>query len=101
MLANVVLQAFNSVMPDYEPKLERSKTPAEWDMPVAIINHCAGFRRLITQIFRQHRERLNQVLAVRDIEDAAIAICEHPFMRIEVIAIREFHAILNETEFWT
>ena len=38
VLANVVLQAFDPVMPDHEPKLERAKAASELDVPVAIIN---------------------------------------------------------------
>src|SRR5208282_5902694 len=83
VLANVMLQAFDPVMPDHKPTLERAKTASELDVPVAIINDGAGFRLLVSQGFRQHGERLDQVLAVGDVEDIAIEVGEHPFVRVE------------------
>src|SRR5713226_2729867 len=52
VLANVVLQAFDPVMPDHEPKLERTKTAPELDVPVAIINDSARFSGLVAQVLR-------------------------------------------------
>src|ERR1700678_536861 len=101
MLANVVLQTFDPVMPDYKPKLKRTKTAAELDVPVAIIDHCTGCRCLIAQILRQHRQRLNQVFPVGNVENIAIKIGEHPFVRIKCIAIGELCTIIEETEFRT
>src|ERR1700675_5144459 len=101
VLANVVLQAFDPVMPDHEPELERTKTAPELDVPVAIINDGAGFRRLVAQVLRQDGKRLDQVLPVGDVEDVAIEVGEHPFMRIEAVTVGEFDAIVNETEFRT
>src|ERR1019366_2356142 len=98
VLANVVLQAFDPVMPDHKPQLERAKTAPELDVPVAIINDGAGFRRLVAQVLRQHGERLDQVLAVGDVEDVAIEVGEHPFVRVEGVAVRELHAIVDEAE---
>src|SRR5713226_9214964 len=83
VLANVVLQAFDAVMPDYKPKLERAKTAPELDVPVAIINHSTGFSGLVAQVLRQDGKRLDQVLPVGDVEDVAIEVGEHPFVRIE------------------
>src|ERR1700730_7342821 len=101
VLANVVLQAFDAVMPDYKPKLERAKTAPELDVPVAIINDRAGFRRLVAQILRQDGKRLDQVLPVGDGENVAIEIGEHPFVRVEAVTVGDFHAIVNEAEFRT
>src|SRR6266436_4742621 len=90
VFANVVLQAFDPVMPDHEPKLERTKTAPELDMPVAIVNDGAGFRCLIAQVLRQDRTRLDQVLPVGDVEEIAIEVGKHPFMRVEAVAVGEF-----------
>src|ERR1700682_6675836 len=64
VLANVVLQAFDAVMPDYKPELERAKTAPELDVPVAIINDRARFRCLVAQVLRQDGKWLDQVLPV-------------------------------------
>src|ERR1035437_7527377 len=47
VLANVVLQPFDPVMPDHKPQLERAKPASELDVPVAIINDGAGFLCLV------------------------------------------------------
>src|SRR5258708_629124 len=99
VLANVVLQAFDPVVPDHKPKLERTKTAPEWNLPVAIVNDSAGFRRLVAQVLRQDGKRLDQALPVGDIENIAIEVGEHPFMRVEAVAVGEFHAIVHEAEF--
>ena len=85
-------------MPDHKPKLERAKTAPELDVPVAIINHRARFRGLVAQVLRQNRQRLDQLLAVGDIEAVAIEVGEHPFVRVEAVAVGEFHAIVNKAK---
>ena len=51
--AYVMLQAFDAVMADHEPQLQRAETAAELNMPVAIVDDRARFRSLIAQVFRQ------------------------------------------------
>ena len=95
MLANVMLQALHSVMPDHKPQLQRAEAAPQLNMPVTIINDCSGFRRLISQILRQNAECLNQCLPVRYPEAAAIEVGKHPLMRIEVVAVRDVHPVLK------
>ncbi len=99
VLANVVLQPFDPVMPDHKPKLERTKTASELDVPVAIINNRAGFTCLIAQVLGQDRKRLDQVLPVGDVEAAAIEVGEHPFVRVEAVTVGELNAIVDEAKF--
>src|SRR5579864_4421266 len=95
MLANMMLQALDSTMPDYKPQLQRPKAAPQLNMPVAIVNDGSGFRRLIPQIFGQNAESLNQGLPVRHPEAAAIEIGKHPLMRIEIVAVRRVHPVLK------
>src|SRR5260370_6226510 len=99
MLANMVLQSFDPVIADDEPKLECAKAAPELDVPVAIINDSAGFRCPVAQVLRQDRKRSDQVLSVNDVKAVAIEVGEHPFVRVEAVAVVEFHTIVNESEF--
>ena len=98
VLANVMLQSFNAIMPEHEPKLERPEPPPKLNVPVAIINDCARFRCLVAKEFRQHRKGLNQVLAVSHVKDVAIEVGEHPFMRIKAVTVGKLHAIVDEAK---
>src|SRR5258706_8899036 len=40
VFANVLLQSLDSVMPDHEPQLQRSKAASERDLPVPVVNNC-------------------------------------------------------------
>ena len=68
-------------------------------MPIAIVNHFAGLRGLITQIFRKNAHRVDEGLAIGDVKAIAIEICEHPFVRIEAITVRELKTVVNPTKF--
>src|SRR5450755_3538233 len=94
-----MLQALDAVVTNYKPQFKRAKTASELDVPVAIVNHRAGFRRLVAQVLRQNGERLDQVLSIGDVEYVAIEVGEHPFMRVEGVAVGKFDAIVDETEF--
>src|SRR5579859_917405 len=96
MLANVVLQAFDAVMPNDKPKLERPKAASELDVPVAIINDRARVGRRVAQVLAQNRERADQVAPVGHVEAVAIEVGKHPFVRIESVTVGELDAILNE-----
>src|SRR6266536_3750904 len=63
VLADVLLQAFDSVVPDHKPQFERAEPAPELNVPVAIIDDRARFCGLVSQVFRQHRERLDEMLA--------------------------------------
>src|ERR1039458_2911744 len=93
-----MLEAFDAVMPDHKPEFQRAKTPAQLDVPIPIIDHGARFGRLIAQVLGKNRKRLDQVLAVGNVEAIAIEVGEHPFVRIESVAVGKFHSILNETK---
>jgi hypothetical protein len=66
VLPDVMLQSLDPVVPDHEPQLERAKAPAQGNLPVAVVNHGPGLCGLVTQIFGQHAQSLDQCLAVRD-----------------------------------
>jgi len=98
VLADVELQSFYAVMADYEPELQGAKSPAERNLPIAIVDHRPGLAGLILQIFRQHAQRVDQSGAVRHIEAIAIEVGEHPLVRVEAIAVGEFEAVMDEAE---
>src|ERR1039458_8938541 len=97
MLANVVLQAFDSVVADHEPELQRAEAASELDVPVAVVDDCARLGSLIPQVLGQNAQRLNQRLAVGDPEAVAVEVGEHPLMRIEVVAVGQSLALEGAT----
>src|SRR5437764_7659197 len=98
MLADVKLQTLDSIMTKHKPQLQRTETSAQGDLPVTVINHSARLCGFIAQVFRKHAQRLDQRLAVGDIEAITIKVREHPFMRIEAVAVRVFKPIINMPE---
>src|SRR5882724_4551152 len=96
-----MLQALDAIVPDYEPQLQRAESSTELNVPVPIVDYCAGFGRLIAQVFRQNTQRLNQRLAIGHPEAAAIERREHPLMWIEVVAVGEFDSVLQMAELRT
>ncbi len=56
--ADMVLQTLNAVMANHKPQFERTKAAAQRDLPVAIIDDCAGFGGLVSQVFWQNAEGL-------------------------------------------
>src|SRR5579885_1713053 len=96
-----MLQALNPVMPDHEPQLKRSKTPSQLDMPIPVIDDGSRLGRLIPQILRQDAEGLDESSSVRHPETTAIEICSHPLMRIEIVAVGVFDAVLQMTKLRT
>src|SRR5258707_15528753 len=99
MFANVMLQALHAIMPDHKPQLQRTKPPPQLNVPVAVIDHCPRLSRLVAQVLRQNRKRLNQVLAVGDIETIAVESCKHPLVRIESVAVGKLDAVMNKPKF--
>jgi len=51
VLAHVVLQAFNPIVPDYKPSFERSEAAPKGNLPVSIVDDRAGFGSLVAQVF--------------------------------------------------
>src|SRR5579862_8131496 len=96
-----MLQAFDTIVTQDEPQLERTEAPAERNLPIAIINHSARFRRLVAQVFGQHAQGLDERLPVRNVEDIAIEVGEHPLVRVEAVAVGEFDAAMNVAELGT
>src|SRR5262249_24305826 len=86
LLADPPLDFLRAERPKHEPELERAKPPTQRNLPVAIVDHAAGKRRLILQIFRQDAQRAEKRRAVGDEDATAIEIRKHPFMRIEDVA---------------
>src|SRR5437879_31475 len=101
MLANVVLQAFNPVVADHEPELQRAEPPSQLYVPVAVVNHRSRLRGLIPQILRQNAQGLNQRLSIGYPEAAAIKVRAHPFMRVEIVAVGQVDAVLKMTKLET
>src|SRR5258708_35770842 len=99
MLADVELQALNTVVTKHEPKLERAEPAAKRNLPITVINYGAGFSRLVAQIFRQNAQASDQNLAVEDIKTVAIEVGEHPFVGIEAVAGSILEAIMNVAQF--
>ena len=75
--------------------LECPKASPERDLPVAIVDDRSSFSGFVAQIFRQHAQGLDERFAVGDVEAIAIEIREHPFMRIEAVAVRKLNAGLG------
>src|SRR2546427_4265017 len=99
VLADVVLQAFHAVMADYKPQLERTKSSPQRNVPVAVIKHLAGFAGFVAEILGQNAERADQRGAVGHVEAVAIEIGEHPFVRIEAVAVGQLGAVVDVAEF--
>src|SRR6516165_2534628 len=95
MTSNMVLQALNPIMANHEPELQGAEAAAEGNLPVAVIKHRSRGGGLVLQIFRKDAERLDEGGAIGHPEAVAVEIGEHPFVRIEGIAVRQFHAILQ------
>ncbi len=55
---NVILQAFDAIVPNYKPEFKRAKAATERNLPVAIVKHRARFRGLVAQVFRQNAQGL-------------------------------------------
>src|ERR1700682_2436532 len=85
-------------MADYKPQLEGAESSSELDVPIAVVDHGARFARLIAEIFRQHRERTDQMAAVGDIKATTVEVRKHPFVRIEAVAVGKFHSVMDEAE---
>src|SRR5882672_5791938 len=100
VLANVMLQALDTVVANHEPQLERPEPAAELNVPVAVVKNRAGFAGLVLQIFRKHAQSLDQRPAVGKKERAAIEVGEHPLVRIEAVAIGKFQTVLNPAKFF-
>src|ERR1700751_3110483 len=85
--AHVMPQALHAVVTNNEPQLQRSKPPAQRDLPVAIVNHSTRFCSPVAQVFWQHAQRANERCSVAHVEAVAIEIREHPLMRIKAVAV--------------
>src|SRR5258708_10247916 len=66
VLANMMLQALDAIVPNHEPQLERPEAAAELDVPVAIVKNCARFAGLILQVFGKYAQSLDECSAIRD-----------------------------------
>jgi len=58
--ADVVAQAFDAIVADHEPELERAKPPSERDLPVPVVDDRSGFGRAISQVFGEHAQGTDQ-----------------------------------------
>ena len=76
----------------HEPQLQGAKTPAERDLPVAVVDDGAGGRCLVAQIRRADFKGSGQRAAIGDIQTAAIEVRQQPLVRIEAVAVGEFEA---------
>src|ERR1017187_4958670 len=99
--AHVVLQSLYSVVPNHEPKLERTKTAAERDVPVAVVKDCARLGCLVAKVFGEDTQRINEGLAVGHIKTVAIEVGEQPLVGIKSVAVGKFDSILDVTELRT
>src|SRR5271165_6243046 len=70
-------------------------------MPVTIVNYRARFRSLVAQVLGKYAQRIDQRLAVCNIEAIAVEVGEHPLMRIEGVAVSKFNSVLNVAKFRT
>src|SRR5208283_37366 len=101
VLADVVLKTFHAVITNDEPQLQGTKPAPERDMPVPVVEHCTGFRGGVAQVFWQDAQSIDERLPFGDEETVAVEIGEHPFMRIEGVAVGEFNSVLDKAEFGT
>src|SRR3954462_15609096 len=93
------LHAFDPVIAQPKPEFQRTKTSPERNLPVAIIDHRAGFRSLVSQILQQDTQGLNQRLAISHVKTIAIKIGEHPFVRVEAVAVGKLQTIVQIADF--
>src|ERR1700735_5147629 len=98
MTANQELQSFHSIVLNDEPQFQGTKSAAQRDVPVAVIEDPSCFAGLIAQIFGCDAEAVSQSFTVSDVEAGAVEIREHPFVRVETIAIGEFEGVLKVTK---
>src|SRR4029453_7560341 len=96
-----MLQALDPVVPNHKPQLQCTEAPTKRDLPVTIVDDGTRFGCLVAEILRKHTERLNQVIAVRDVETIAIKIREHPLVRVEAVAVGIFDAGVDRPELRT
>ena len=75
-----------------------SETPAERNLPIAIINDGARFRSLVAQVFRQHAEGLYERFAIGYVKAVAIKVGEHPLVGVEAVAVGIFESLMNVTK---
>src|ERR1700734_3488381 len=101
MAPDVKLQSFDAVVLDDEPQFERAEASAEGHVPVAIIEDRARLSGLVAQIFRRYAQAVRQRLAVSDVEAGAVEIGEHPFVRVEAVAVGELQSVLDVTKLGT
>src|SRR6202167_3681023 len=99
MAPNVKLQSLDAVVTYDEPQFQRAESSAQGHVPIAILEYCIRSRRLVSQVLRQDIESSRQRSAVGHKETTAIEIREHPFVRIEAVAVCELQAGLYLTEF--
>src|SRR5215468_8698471 len=99
MLADMLLQASDSIMPDHEPELQCPETAPELDVPIAVIDYGAAGCCGVAKVLGQDRKGVDQRLAVGDPETIAVEVGEHPLVWIEGVAIRQLDAFLDPPQF--
>ena len=95
---DMIAQPLHTIVADDEPEFEGTEAPTQGDMPITIIDHGAGLGGLVAQVFRQHAEGLNQICTIRDVKTIAVEVGEHPFVRVETVAVSQFESILYVAE---
>src|SRR6202161_4874298 len=92
MAPNVKLQSLDAVVTYDEPEFQRAESSAQWHEPSAIFEYDIRSRRLVSQVLRKDIEGSRQRPAIGHKETTAIEIREHPFVRIEAVAVCELQA---------
>src|SRR5450432_1392627 len=101
MLADVILQALDSILPNHEPEFERAKSAPQGNLPVTIVDHRARIRGLIAQVFWYYTQTLDQGIAIGHIKTTAIGVGKHPFVGIEAIAVGKIQTCMGAPKFGT
>src|SRR5205823_7903119 len=89
--AQTRLQAFDALLPNQEPELERAEAAPERESPIAQIFDAAVSRRLQKAWIGRHHA--NQMFAVADKVERAVEHCSQPLVRIDDEGIGAFDAV--------
>ena len=81
------LERFDALAADREPQLDRPHPPSERDLPVAVVDHGAGFRLRRTQELGQDAQCPEQRAPVDGPEQIAVEVHAHPLVRVRAVGV--------------
>lgn len=99
VMPDMMAQSFDAIVTDDEPELESSKASPQRHLPVSVIYHGPAFAGRIPQVFRKYAQCADQIGPSGHPEAIAIEIHEHPFVRVEAIAVGSLEPAVDEAKF--